>query len=145
MTKRAKTLSHLDAVADILTDAGIKVHIAEARHDTGGPVPLPYVVLWTRAWTPESVAISCAREVIETSLMTTVVSDTGRNALVARERVRDLLDGVRLSVPGRVVEPLRVDLSSEVMVDTDMTLPGTRTHPAYVVDQWRLVSVPDGK
>lgn len=137
---RNLVLAHVDAVSAVLREAGFRVHLVEVSE--ANPV-FPYVVVWTRQFVPESVSLGDERSVLESSVMVTMTADTVRNALTLQGKVRDVLDGARLSVPGRAVEPLRLNYEVPCATDKDVTLPGTGRHPAFCVDSWRIISVKD--
>ena len=139
MTETLSVLDHLDAVEAILKTAGFDVYLI----DVDVKIPAyPYVVLWAPRIVPDGVTLCGARTVIDTSLMVTVAADSARNVLVAQSKCRTILDGARLTVPGRMVEPLVLIGGQGAVPDRDVVVPGTGRHPVFAVDEWRLVSTP---
>lgn len=130
---------HLLAIEEHLTAGGWDVHIGDVL--TPDP-PLPYVMIHAHAGTPVDVNLARERVEIDEDIRLTVVSDTPLNCIQDTARVRALLAGHVLQVPGRACHPLRLTDSQPAIVDRQVTRPSTGTHPAYIVDSWRLTSTP---
>lgn len=130
---------HLLALEALLAGQGWSVHIGDVLEREPA---LPYVMVQARPGT--GLAVNVASEQVETdeAVNVTVVSDTPLNCLQDTAAVRRVLHGAVLDVPGRLCFPLRLDDSQPVLVDREVTLTATGTHPAYTVDTWRVTSTP---
>lgn len=128
--------SHIAAVEALLASLPGDV----AYGDATGHTP-PYVLLWSSAGNAGLEASVTGESGMSDLLGVTWVHTTPRNALALAALGRPLLDGVKPTVTGRSVL-LTLESSEPVRVDRDVTLTTTNTHPAYIVDRFRLVSVP---
>lgn len=131
--------SHILALEALLTEAGWSVHVGDVLERDPA---LPYVMIQARPGT--GLAVNLASDQVETdeAVNVTVVSDTPLNCLHEVAAVRRVLHGAVLDVLGRACFPLRLDDSQPVLVDREVTLTATGTHPAYTVDTWRVTSTP---
>ena len=111
--------------------------------DATGVDSYPYFLLWS---TPGS-------DDVEPSLVdggawsdligVTTADTTAGNVLTTVAQARDLLDGLRLTIPGRhAVLHLQRGLGQPVTVDRSITIPTTNTHPCFQVDRYLLISQP---
>lgn len=130
--------AHLDAAKAILEGIGYPVHIG----DVPGSATYPYVLLWSSAGNLDSPAMCGEQSDLNDLMRVTMTATTSHAALFMAPTIRQALIGVRLAVPGRFVQPLRLSGSEPVRVDSQVTLPRTSRHPAFVVDSYRVISEP---
>lgn len=134
-------LAEFAAVKAALGSLGVDVHDTEAL-----PVypktalTFPYVVLWGSNGTASAESLAGASDLSD-RLGVTVVAGAAAGVRDLTQDVRAVLDGGEWSITGRHVETHLWD-SRAIQVDTDVTIPGTNTHPAYGVDIYTLTSVP---
>lgn len=113
------------------------VHLVAAP-DTARP---PYMLVWSSAGRPSPEADAAGMSAgIDDTVGVTCVAGTPDGALIVADDARLALAG-GVTVPGRLVW-LSLSDSRPVQVDRDVTFAGTDTHPAYVVDLYRLQSTP---
>ena len=111
-------------------------------YDTTVPaVPtLPYLLLWGTNGTASLETLAGSADLAD-RLGVTMAAGTADGVRQLAQAVRPILDGGKWTAGGRHVETHLWD-SQAIAVDTDVTLPGTSTHPAYGVDVYTLTSVP---
>lgn len=131
--------AHIKAIQQALAPLGWPTPYTDATGVTG----YPYVLLWSTPGMDDLEPALGAEGGWSDMLGVTVVDDTALNVLADVQRVRDLLDGATLTVPGRHARlHLQRGLSQTVTVDRAVTIPATNTHPCYVVDRYLLTSQP---
>lgn len=134
-------IAEVTAAKAVIVALGLPVYFAEAPASAA----FPRVILWTSAGAPAIESdITSSTTVIDDILGVTVAAETAEAVLVHAARVRTALTGNgvgSLTVTGRTVT-LVLSESRPVLIDRDITIPTTNTHPAYGVDLIRLVSIP---
>lgn len=130
--------SHLLAVKPLIEALRYTVYVGDAP---GAPT-YPYVLLWGSGGRLVSDEADGQQDDLNDLLGVTMVATTADAALMIPPAVRAVLIGARLVVAGRHVQPLRLANSQSVQVDQQVSLPPTNRHPAYVVDQYRVISEP---
>ncbi len=130
--------AHIAAIEALLEPWGMPVYYGDVDDDP----TYPYVLLWSTGGRLVSDEVCGTQDDLNDLLGVTVVADTTEGALAAVAKVRAHLLGQRPLVSGRHVQPLRLTDSRPIEIDEQVTLPDTNTHPAYVVDLYRLISEP---
>lgn len=131
--------AHILALEAVLREAGWQVFVG----DVTAPNPeLPYVMVQGVTGVGRDVDLAHCPVEVDERVQVTVVSDTVVNCLDDVTRVRRILNGRVLNVPGRMCFPLRLIDSMPATLDRQVTRPETGTHPAYAVDAWRVASTP---
>lgn len=131
--------AHIKAIQQALAPLGWPTPYADAT----GVASYPYVLLWSTPGMDDVETALADMGAWSDLIGVTVVDDTALNVLVDVQRVRDLLDGATLTIPGRHARlHLQRGLSQTVSVDRAVTNPATNTHPCYVVERYLLTSQP---
>lgn len=131
--------AHIKALMAALAAEGWSVHYGDAT----GVQSFPYVLLWSTVG-DDDVEVPMADDGGWSDLIGITVVDTiPLNTVGSAQKVRDMLDGLLLTVPDRhAILHLRKGLGQSVQVDRDVTITGTNTHPCYVVERYLLTSQP---
>lgn len=130
--------SHLLAVKALIAPLGYQVYIGDVP---GAPLH-PYVLLWASGGRLVSDEMCGRQDDLNDTFGVTMVATNADAALMMPGPIRGVLIGAQPALAGRHVQPLRLSHSEPVQTDQQVTLPGTNRHPAYVVDQYRLISEP---
>jgi hypothetical protein len=130
--------AHATAVLSLLTGAGLTVH--------DGAVPAnptyPYAVLYSNTGGRDATNLTLASDHQVYDVQVTAVGATAASARIYATRALTALLDVIPTVTGRTCWPIRLDVAQPAREDRDITIPGTATHPFYVVDVYRVASVP---
>lgn len=127
----------IKALLALLASAGWQAYYGDAT----GADSYPYVLLWGTPGSDDVEPTLADDDAWSDLLGVTVVDDTALNTVGSAQQVRDLLDGLVVPVDSRHVQVhLRRSLGQTVQPDRDVTIPGTNTHPCFMVDRYLLVS-----
>lgn len=128
--------AHAAAVLSMLT--GVTVY--------DGTVPaapsFPYVVLYISPILAHENDLTMVSSRQEYDVHLTCVGATAASARIMADRVASALLDKTPTVTGRQCWPLRVVFANRAHEDRDVFIPGTATHPVYMVTVYRLISIP---
>lgn len=130
--------AHIDAVKALLGSLPYAVFYGDV---TGSPT-YPYIMLWSGTGSLDAAEADGVQDDLNDLLGVTMVAQNPDGVLAVAAKVRPVLMGARPTVAGRKVHPLRLFSSQPVRPDESVKLPNTDAHPAYGVDQYRLLSEP---
>ena len=105
----------------------------------------PYVVVWgdlgdESSGGPDGDSLTDSTGVLSLRVRATYVGLTGDSVLIVARNVRAALNRKTPTVTGWRTNPLRQSTLMDIQVDTDVTIPGSSTHPLFAVDEFALVS-----
>ena len=105
----------------------------------------PYVVVWgdlgdESSGGPDGDSLTDSTGVLSLRVRATYVGLTGDSVLIVARNVRAALNRKTPAVSGWRTNPLRQSTLMDIQVDTDVTIPGSSTHPLFAVDEFALVS-----
>lgn len=130
------TQAHAAAVLSLLSGV-------TAYDGTVPAVPsFPYVVLYISPISAHENGLTLASTEQQYDIHLTCVGATAASARIMADRVAAALLDVAPTVTGRQCWPLRVLFADRAHEDRDVFVPGTATHPIYMVTVYRLISIP---
>ena len=129
---------HLEAIKALLEATGREVHLGEVQ----GTPKYPYYVIWSTTGQLHSDAADGAQSTLRDIVGVTCSGRTFESVLEVSAAARAILLGARLAVDGYDVKPLMFHYANPVQLDRDAKIPNTNLHPAFGVDQYRLISEP---
>jgi len=105
----------------------------------------PYVVIWgdlgdESSGGPDGDTLADSADVLSLRVRATYAGLTGDSVLIVARNVRTALNRKTPTVTGWRTNPLRQSTLMDVQVDTDVTIPGSSTHPLFAVDEFALIS-----
>lgn len=130
---------HVLAAKALLEQTGRQVYVGEVE----GAPEFPYYLLWTSTGRERTESLQADDDFIDDTLYVTTSGITAESVMIAAVDARGRLRRAVLSVAGHQVEPLRLEPDQQpITVDRDVVIPGTKRHPQFGVDGYRLVSQP---
>lgn len=134
-------IDHLKVIRSLIEARGFTVHIMSAD----GPITYPYVLISPGYGRPGERPLSERLDSIDHDLQVRSVGGSATSMLGMLGAVRQILSPDkgwrRLDVPGRKaqVKFIRHEMSEQ---DRDVVITGSKRHPHFGVDVFRLVSTP---
>jgi len=125
--------AHTDAIAAMLTAAGLRVYPGGAPDNP----TMPYVALYCDGGRALQTSLARDFDQSDVTFQTTAVGTTHAQAMWASEKVQAAVAGKRVTVSGFANSPTEQLMSSPVAVDYDAP-----TNVRYKFDQWRYRAVP---
>lgn len=131
MTLRA----HYEALAAVLT-AALPAPYKVYQWDVPELPTYPYVLLRGGIGQESTEALCGTPDLLSLRPKITYAGATGASVLVAVDKVRDALRDRALTVPGWSATRMRQASLIDVQTDYDVTIPGTKNHPVFGVDEF---------
>ncbi len=125
---------HVDAVAALLTAAGLPTTIAEASDDAEPP----FVVLWPTPGLTHAVTLNSPNSDVTLDFQMTCVGETAEQALWTHDKARAAIDRVTPTVSGRSARPIFSEFQPQPVRRDDAVNP-----PLFVaISEWSLRTSP---
>lgn len=127
---------HAAAVISMLS--GVTVYDGTVPKDPS----YPYVAMYLSPILAHEDDLTMASDRWEFDVHLTCVGATAASARIMADKVATALLDNTPTVSGRQCWPLRVVFANRAHEDRDMFIPGTASHPVYMVTVYRLISIP---
>lgn len=131
--------AHYDALAAVLT-ASLPTTYKVYQWDVPELPTYPYVLLWGGIGQETGESLAGTPDLLNLRPKITYAGQTGASLLVAVDKVRDALRDHALTVPGWSPTRLRQTSLIDAQPDFQVTIPNTKTHPVFCVDEFPFTS-----
>ena len=127
------------AALKALFPAGLKVFTGSAP-DLPAVNDYPYAVIGGDLGDQSGESLGGDNDRLDLHARVTYAGLSFDAVLITSARVRSALTGRRLIVPGWSCGPIRQAAVANIQTDFDLTVPGTKLHPVFAVDEFTVVS-----
>lgn len=131
--------AHYDAIAAVLR-ASLPVNYKVYEWDVPEIPSYPYVLLWGGIGTEDTEALCGTPDTLNLLPKITYAGQTGAQLLVAVDAARKVLSHKVIPVAGWVPSRLGQTSLIDAQADRAVTIPNTKTHPVFCVDEFPLTS-----
>jgi hypothetical protein len=136
------------AQAQLDATKGLTGQAIQVRRDYAYNVPAPYVVLSAASLSHHDEEGMAGPDPDESGgvLRATCVHSTTDGARWVADRLRSVLSpglaAVQFAIPGHAIEVVWDGALGDVVVDRDVTLPNSNTHPGVALEEYVFSSLP---